>query len=529
MSKVPQGNNAAQQDPAPLLTMKLHTINGVNTSSSRIAIPDDKVYNLENIIPIGPQNNHVVDNISGVLVDYGADFIYYQKSANLNNQEYVINFSTAGLIHLFNVSTNTDQVLNPGLPLSGSGSRCDQWKNTVLLFIDSSGYYAYDGSTFQKITGPGVPSSGDDIAVYAGRVWIAQGRLLVNSGANDYTAPSFLATNGAAFNSLTDPQIRSKVQRMIVSNGVLYVVSNTGVNAIYNVQVAPNAVPPTPTYQNDNVQGVIGSDQPASVIPADGGSFHMANEYGVYKVYGVQAPKISDDINGTWQFLDPNFKISAGQVVIEGILCSAFLIKRLNDPVFGSNTVIAIYTQRAAPSAIQSGEIIWWFANFGNITSITSAIVGGVLCLFCMIGNKMYRLFADPSTAPSAVVQTKLYPMEDDLQAKEVVLAGFGAVFSLVGSAISLSVDSKDFSYDTGATVAIQTGPWINSVGLQGQWVNSSNVLGGWFAQSTSLIFASPPPVGSRYIGMTLKTTGYKYELNVMAMDYKLRQRWSVP
>lgn len=525
MTGIPQGNNAAEKDPAKLLTMALREINGVYTSASRIAIPDDKAYNIENMIPIGAQNLHVVPNISSALFDYSSDPIYLQQSANLNGQEFLINFSVNGNVHLFNVDANTDQVINTNFPLSGASSRSSQWKNTVLLFVDATGYYSYDGTTFQKITGPGVPSSGDAIAVYEGRVWIAEGRLLVNSGADDYTAASFLQVNGAAFVSLTDPQIRTKVQRMIVSNGVLYLVAGTSVNMIYNVQVPTGAVPPTPTYQNENIQDKIGSDQPFSVY-AFGSAFMMANRYGVYQVYGVSAPKISDDINGTWKYVDFNQGISGGQVVVSGLMCSAFLIKRLNDPNFGSNTVIALFTQRTAPSSIQSGETVWWFANYGALTSIVGAVFEGAETLFGIIGNRLYRLFADNNNPPSAVVMTKLYPMEDELAAKEVLTAGFGARFFSIGTQIQLTIDTPEEQFPTNAAVNITAGLWINNAGMTGQWVNNTGVIGGWFAQFQDLLFSQTPGVGDRYVGMTLTSTGYEYELNIMAMDYKLRQRW---
>jgi hypothetical protein len=526
MPQIPQGNVAAQKDPAHLLNYTFRTINGVYTASSRLAIPEDKVYNMENVNPIGSQNAKVVANISAPLFDFTSDLIYYAVGLNLNNQEYVVCFATNGGVHLFNPVTNTDQVINISDTLSGQDSRVAQWKNTTLLFIDSTGYYSYDGTTFQKIQGPGVPISGDDIAVYAGRVWIAQGRLLINSGADDFSANSFLPANGAAFNNLTDPQIRTKIRRMIVSNQVLYLVAETSVNAVYNVQVQAGAVPPTPTYQNDNVQAVVGSDQPYSVF-SYGSNFMMANKYGVYQVYGVSAPKASDDINGTWKHVDFSQPISGGPVVIDGILCAAFLIKRLNDPEFGSNTIMAIFTQRSAPSSIQSGEVVWWFCNFGNISLLAPGVLNGELVLYAFRDNQIFRLYADELTAPDVVVMTKLWAMEDDLASKEIMTVGFSAVVSLVGNSIKLTADTPVESFDADITASLITGSWVNSAGVEGLWVNSVGTTSGWFAPGPSLVYGVAPSAGDKYVGMTLTSSGYGYQLNLMAMDYKLRQRWA--
>jgi hypothetical protein len=223
VAQIPQPNTASKPDERPLLSKYFRQMIGINTQAARTAIPDDYFYNLENIIPIGPQNAHVVPNISSSLINYAADTIYWSQGLNLNGTEYLVNFATTGKVFLYNIAANTSAQVNSGTLLSGAGSQCTQWKNTEILFIDSTGYYNYDGTTFAKITGSGVPSSGNAIAVYASRVWIAQGRVLYCSGVDDYSASSWTAANGAAAINLTDPQIRSTIYRLISANGYLYI------------------------------------------------------------------------------------------------------------------------------------------------------------------------------------------------------------------------------------------------------------------------------------------------------------------
>jgi hypothetical protein len=519
MPQVPQQHDAAQKDPAQLLTKLFKDFTGVNTAASRLAIPDDKVYNCENVIPIGSQNYHVVKNISGVLAGYGSDTVYWSQGVNLNNTEYLVNFSNTGKVFFYNVATKTSNQVNSGSPLSGANSRCCQWQNNIILFIDATGYYSYDGTTFSQVLGSGVPSFGDDIQVYAGRVWIVQGRLLILSGAGDYSAASFLPANGAAFTALVDPQIRTKVSRMTVANGYLYLFAATSVNIISNVQVPFGSVPPSPIFLNTNIQTLIGTDQPASIFAFD--IFTMfANKYGVYKLYGLNAPKVSDDIDGTWQYLDFTQAISGGQVVVDNILCTAFLIKRLNDPQFGSNTVLALWFQK-------DNKDHWWFANYGALTFIVPTFVSGVATLYGFIGNQLFELFSDATTAPEAIIMTKLWPMEDDLATKEVFRVGFMAELNLLGSQIQLFVDTPTVSIDSGVAINVFSGPWVNSAGATGDWINTQGQVGGWFSPGPYLTSGAPPGgMFDRYIGLTLKTTGFNYELNMMALDYKLRDRW---
>jgi hypothetical protein len=560
VSEIAQGNAASEQDPAPLRTKLFREFKGVYTQASRTAIPDGYFYNLENVIPIGEQNAHVVPNISAPLATY-TDIIYWSQSVNLNGSEYLVNFSTTGKVFFYNIVTHVSTQVNVGNLLSGSGSQCDQWKNSQILFIDATGYYHYDGATFSKITGTGVPTAGNSIAVYAGRVWIVNGRLITTSAQDDYTATAFTAAQGAITTNLTDPQIRGTVQRLKAQNGYLYVIANTGINAISNVFISSGASPPTPQFSNDNIQALIGTDQPASVIAYDR-LMMFASRYGIHNLFGVSAPKVSGDIDGTWQYLDFNQPISGGQVVVQNILCAAFLLKRLNDPIFGSNTVIALWFQTSDTSpqtGVTSTTDIWWFANFGALNFIVSGIINNIPALFAfspfqsvvgkwinansmsdgwvnatpVIGDwlsapsqQLYQLFADPTSAPTVNIQTKLWPMEDELARKEAVTAGVEAFYYLFGSSFGLSLDTENQSTPLNLNNNFPGGNWINAAGVVRSWINVINQSGIWLVP---IIFLSPADAQGgfgHHVGLTLTSTGYSYELHLLALDYKLRDRW---
>ncbi len=528
MPQVPQPNPASQSDTRVLLSKYLRDFKGVYTRAARTAIPDDYLYNLENIIPIGPQNAHVVNNISGSLVNYGTDVIYWSQGVNLNGSEYLVNFATNGKVFLYNIAAATSSQINVGTLLSGSGSQCTQWKNTQILIIDSTGYYHYDGTTFALITGTGVPTSGNSIAVYASRVWIAQGRLLYCSGVDDYSAAAWTAANGAAAINLTDPTIRSTIYRLIAANGYLYIFSVTGINAISDVYVPSGASPPTPVFTNQNLQALIGTDQSASVIPYDR-NVMFASKYGIHTLIGVDAPKVSGNIDGTWQYLDFSQAISAGQVVVQNILCGAFLIKRLNDPNFGSNQIVALWFNRdennPTTGVVESTDV-WWFGNFGALTLIVSGLVNNIPALFGFIGNQLYQLFQSTTTAPNTSVWTKLYPMEDELAKKQVIQVGVESDYFLYGSALNLFVDTASQSVNANLQLSVAQGLWINNSGVTGQWINNASQLGGWIAPGLQLISGLAPPMHDRHVGLRLTSTGYNYELHLLAMDYKLEDRW---
>jgi hypothetical protein len=530
MAEIPQGNAAAQEDPAPLRTKFFREFKGVYTRSSRTAIPDEYFYNLENIMPIGQENAHVVPNISAALLDYAADSIYWSQGVNLLGVEYLVNFATNGKVFFYNIGAGTSAQVNVGHLLSGSGSQCDQWKNTIILFIDSTGYYSYDGTTFAQVTGAGVPTAGSSIAVYAGYVWITNGRQLLVSGINDYTATAWTAAAGAQVVNLTDPQIRSTISRLKAANGYLYLFGNTSINAISDVYVPSGASPPTPLFSNQNIQALIGTDQPASIFAYDR-MIMFSSRYGTHTLFGVSAPKVSGDIDGTWQYVDFSQAISGGQVVVNNILCGATLLKCLADPAdeLSARTIVALWYQSSDTSpqtGVVSTSDIWWFANYGLLTFIVTGIKNNIPALFGFIGNKLYQLFSDTSTAPTVVVETKLWPMEDEIARKECIIAGFQAFYYLFGSSITLSLDTENQSTNLNLVQNIAQGNWINASAVQGQWQNAALVSGGWSAPASYLSPADAQGGYGHHVGMTLTTVGYSYELNFFAMDYKLRDRW---
>lgn len=533
MADIAQQNDASKPDPAQLRTKFFSKFQGVYTKASRSAIPDDYFYDLVNLIPIGDENAHVVNNISASLFNYGADVIYWSQGVNLNGTEYLVNFSSNGKIFFYSINGQTSTWINSGTLLSGSGSRCTQWQNTNILFIDSTGYYSYDGTTFAIITGTGVPTAGTDIAVYANYVWIVNARQLFVNGlgaGNTFGAASWASSAGAQVVALIDPSIRGSIQRMIAANGYLYLFGATSINAISDVYVPSGASPPAAAFSNQNIQALIGSDQPGSVFPYD--RFIMfASRYGAHTLFGVSSPKVSGDIDGTWQYVDFTQAISGGQVVVANILCGAFLLKCLANTSGGipARTILALWFQTSDTSpatGVTETTDVWWFANFGALTFVVPGILNNTPTLFGFIGNQLYQMFADPTTAPAVSAKTKLWPMEDEVQRKECITAGYEAFYYIFGSQVSLTLDTDNISIPLNLIQNIAQGNWINTVGTQGQWVNSTPVTGGWLSPSIYLSPADAQGGFGHHVGLTLAATGYQFELHFFGLDYKLRDRW---
>jgi len=492
---------------------------GVYTKSDRTAMPEDTFYDLTNLQPIGPANMHTVPNISASLHNFATDIVYLSQYAQLGAVPYQFLFTTNGKVFTYNWNTTTVTQINSGVLLSGAGSNMAQWMNTYILFSDSTGYYKWDGSTFALLSGGAFPSAGTAICVYAGRVWISNGRLITYTSAYDGTSPNdptvvtaWEAANGAGFLNMTDPTLSGSITGLVQQNGYLYIIGATCIYALSDIYVPSGASPPTPVFTLTPVQSIIGTDQPYSIFPYNR-LMMFANRFGAWALSGVDAEKISGDIDGTWQYLTFTPQITGGQVVVNNILTAAFLITRSSDPVFGSGPVIAMWFE---------GK--WWFANYGAITLVSTALISNVPVLTCFIGNQMYRCFYNAATAPNTRAMTPLWSMDDPISLKAFIRAGVETIVNVYGGSISLTVDGTDSS--TAFPVSPITGgiTFTGAGGAPISFVGSAAIV--WVVSSYILYSGAPPGVWSAYIGMTITGSGIGYQLSSFLLDYKKSARW---
>jgi hypothetical protein len=523
--KSPEQVLPAQGERA-LATKAFRNFEGCYTKSDRSAMPEGKFYHLENLQPIGAANLHTVPVASGPLWNFGTDIQYYAQFAQVGNTPYSFVFTTNGKVFAYDHNSASATQINAGHLLSGSGSRMAQWENTYVLFIDSTGYYYWNGTTFAQITGSGIPSAGIDIMVYAGRVWIALGRLITISAANDgtpttdpTTASGWSTIQGADFLNMTDPTLVGSITRLWQQNGYGFIFGTTCVYSISNVYVPAGAVPPTPVFTLLPVQSLIGTDQPASVFPFNN-ALVFANRYGGWMTDGVNCDRFSEDIDGTWQYLAFSPPISGGVCVVNNIQCSAFLLQRQNDPVFGSNTVIGLWF---------NGK--WWFANFGTVTFIYTAIINAVPTLCAFIGNELYTLFTNTAAFPNCIIMTPQWDMGDPLSDKEIIRGGFLSIVfneSASSSSISATIDgfnSQEYFLPNPSVNAVGGFVFVNNSGSPITFVGSGPI--NWTSFSTYNLYNGVTPGGfSQAVGMTINTTGITAQITGIYMDYKLGARW---
>lgn len=513
----------------PLQSFTFKNFLAVNTTAARTGVPNENFYNLENAQPIGFANIHSIADQSAALHNYGADTIYTDGNVNISNTEYLLQASTTQKLFAYNVPGNSVAQINGAINLAGSGTTFAQWSNSTALLVDSTGYYDWNGSgNIVSIGGAtGAPTSGSAIAVYQNRVWIIQGRTLFFSVAGSFT--DFTVANGGGSIVLTDPVLRSNVTALFAQNGYLYIFGVSSVQALSDLYVPAGASPPTPNFTLLPLSGVVGTDQPSSVM-VYGRLVLFASRIGVWSLYGTTVQSLSapdpnnaygSSINGTWQYVNFAQTVSGGQVNSNNLLCAAFLIKRNADPVFGSNTVIAMYQGDAA-----GGK--WWTANFGALTRVTTAFVSGSPALFGYIGNILYQLFAVTTSSPAASISTAFWDFGDPITQKQVIRAGvaIGVLQNIGSSSMTLTVDTPESSLPVQLNIPgfIQ---WINNNDAIVTWQNNALSTVNWIGGLFSTYFGGTSHGYSKYVGMTVTTQdGLVFELNSFLVDYKWGVRW---
>jgi hypothetical protein len=525
-----------EQGEETQLSKVFREFKGVNTQSDRTAIPEDCFYRLDNLQPIGNANIHTVPEYSAVGTHSITGTPYWQQYANINNTDYVFVFCTNGNVYQVNITPGSDSytLINPATPLSGGGSRMDQWNGgatdsgNAILIVDSSGYYSWDGTTFTLQTGSGAPSSGTEIAVYAGRVWIFQSRLVIIGAAGSYKAASSTFGAGSVVSYLTDPQLRGPVVRAISANGYLYYFSKSSIFVFSDVYVPSGAT--TPVYTNTNVHPLIGTDQPGSVFVINR-DVYFANSYGAHRIQGVTVERISKDIDGTWQYLDFTVPIFGGATAVNNILTAAFMVKQKQDPFFGTQLAIWMFSDdkwwRSIPTFFPSCNGMCWAMAAGRPTLIASWTGSSLKDVF---GLPAYNAPAAAQAAPASSFATSLWSLGDPIPVKEAIQVGVEItnVFTPGGGVFQLNLDTPTSSIPFISGVSPGLIQWQNNSLALVTWQNNALVTVNWYNGAYLLQTGDSGGGYGHYIGVSGSApVNSVYQLNTIEFDYEFRNRWT--
>lgn len=262
-----------------------------------------------------------------------------------------------------------------------------------------------------------------DVATFSGRVWVASGRNVFYSAAGSYS--DFTSVSAGSV-SLTDETLHGNIQALLSANNFLYVFGEDSINVFSDVRVSTSG---TTLFTNTNISASVGTKRGNTIFPYFRSVLFM-NDYGVYALVGSTTSKLSDTLDGIFPLIDFSQPVSAGQVLLNNILCAAFSFT-YNDPSLGARQIQAVFFEKK-----------WFLSSQGSLSYVTSVPANGAISLYGTISNSLYKLYASSASNIAVKIQTALMPLGDAIRTKQALKFGIEATLSGAAT-MNVTVDSE--------------------------------------------------------------------------------------
>jgi len=401
--------------------------------------------------------------------------------------------ATAVPIVLGNVVTNVI-VTNPGTNYTNSA-------NITATVTGGGG----TGAKLQAIINS---NQGAGIASFSGRVWIAQGRNITYSAAGSYS--DFTSVSAGSV-TLTDGTLHGNIQQLLSANNFLYIFGDDSINVFSDVRVTTQG---TTLFTNTNVSASVGSKLSYAIFPYFRSVLFM-NNYGIYALVGSTTSKLSDALDGMFPNIDfVTEEVTAGQVLLNNILCAAFNFRYFDDQFTNSYRYIqAVFFEKK-----------WFLTSQGdNLKYTTSVPVGGIITMYGVRDRSLYALYQDATSPITSRIQTALLPLTDPIRTKQALKFGIEATLTN-GGTLDVTVDSENGSSPVYSLSNFVT--WYNNSGSTIPWINNSSTVTSWITGSGYALYKSDAQQWGKYLGLTQTSNSAAFVVNTFELEHELRVRF---
>ena len=382
----------------------------------------------------------------------------------------------------------------------------------VIMDNQGSGYTSSPSVSFSgggataNATAIGIANTDSvvDVAVFSGRVWVAAGRTIYYSAAGSYS--DFTSVSAGSI-TLTDSTLHGNIQGLLSANNFLYIFGDDSINVFSDVRVDSTG---RTLFTNTNVSASIGSRRIYAVFPYFRSVLFM-NDYGVYALVGSTTSKISDQLDGIFPLIDFTLPVSAGQVLLNNILCASFSFT-YNDPTKGPRAIQAVFFEKK-----------WFITSQGALTYVSSAPYSGLINLYGVAGKDLYRLYADATANIASTIQTALMPMNDPIRTKQALKFGVEATLKNAAQ-FTVTVDSEQGS--SPPYVLDNSLTWYNNVGTVIPWVNNASKQIEWLSTNGYYLYKSDAQQYGKYLGLTMTSNSASFVVNTFEFEHELRVRF---
>ena len=382
----------------------------------------------------------------------------------------------------------------------------------VIMTNPGSGYTA---NTTVAITGGGATTNATaiavvttdqivDVATFSGRVWVAQGRTVTYSAAGSYS--DFTSVSAGAF-TLTDSTLHGNIRALTSANNFLYIFGDDSINVFSDLRVTSTG---STIFTNTNVSASVGTRRIRAIFPYFRSVLFM-NDYGVYALVGSTTSKISDQLDGIFPNIDFSSPVTAGQVLLNNILCAAFNFTYAPSGVTPRQIQAVFFDKK------------WFLTSQAAQTLVTSVPVLGVINLYGVIDKDFYQLYKSSTANINSTIQTALSPMQDTIRTKQALKFGVEAILTS-GATFNITVDSEQGSSPV-YTLA-NLAQWINNSSQVIPWVNNSSATIGWLYTNGYYLYKSDAQQYGKYLGLTLTSSDPDFVVSTFEFEHELRVRF---
>lgn len=323
------------------------------------------------------------------------------------------------------------------------------------------------------------------IATYAGRVWLANGRVVLFTDINSYN--SFGGAGGTF--TINDSYLHNAITALFSANNYLYIFGDTSIDALSNVTISNGVT----AFSRINVTTSVGTSNPTSVF----GYFRAVVFYhtsGFYLLSGATTEKISEAISELVNNIVGAVAIYGGQVIFKGELCA--LMQFTFTDVFTQNgtvrTLYALYFRKR-----------WYVASLPGLPVAATFTVPnqgaggnpGTWTAYSWSGTSMYRVFDPAATLAAWLIKTKLYDGGAAVHEHQNLSAAIGAYWA--GAAPSGVTFTVDTELASAAAIPVQ--------------VNGSPT-------AYQFAVAAAPMGGGQYVGLSIAGGANTTKINLVAL-----------
>ncbi len=489
-----------------LLFPPIREFGGVNTRDARTAIKDTEFAWLENVMPIGHGNLAVVPGKGAIEASIPAPATtityarYYTRSGTAKDGDFVFIFTADGRLFEFSTATSVLTRFDGGTVFTAP--TIDQWKSERIVIIDPArGFFDWDGTTLTLLSNAVL---GTTIGVYAGRVFICNGRTVSATAVNSYSS---FAGDTFSF-ILTEGKLRKKIYAVEASNNYLYLIGDSAVYVIGDITVTGGVA----FYSVVNLTSEAGTIFRTGVSTLERVVF-MVDTHGITALLGSQPQRLSAPLDGIYPNIDFSQAPSMAVAKLFGIQCVFVLF-----PAFNNNGTV-----RSLIVAFFDGK--WFFiSDTANLKYIWHAQEAGVDVLYGTNGTDIFHLNWDATVQVPIKIQTKLFDLNDPYTTKEMVRIGIEANITQINN-ITCTVDTLGSSSAPLNFSLSNVILWINNSSQTVTWQNNATQPVQWISGG-SLLVKGDAEGGGKYVGFTLSGLAGGLTLIGLLGEYNRSERW---